>query len=214
MKSMHNRILRLSICALFAALSIVFGKYLSISTDLFRISFENLTVIMAGIFFGPIAGALTGACADLLGCVLVGYSINPLITVGAASVGFLAGGSFRVLRRLELPALRLYLSVMIGHTVGSMVIKTFGLWLYFGQPIEILIWRVPLYTVLGALEFYLIYMLMRSKAVLGALPISSRELFKGFGGKGDVVPKPPHESQDFSLNEDINITDETEQEEK
>ena len=66
--------------ALFIALSIVLGKQLSFTAGPFRISFENLTVLMAGIFFGPLAGLTVGACADLFGCLLVGYAINPIIT--------------------------------------------------------------------------------------------------------------------------------------
>ena len=161
----RGRVLMLTLCALFAALSIVLGKYLSIKTDLFRISFENLTVLMAGVFFGPVAGILTGACADLVGCVLVGYSINPIITLGAASIGGVSGLCSKLFGAVKGRVAPLFISVMLAHTVGSMIIKTFGLWVYYRQPFAILVWRVPLYVVIGALEFYIIYLLMKNRGV-------------------------------------------------
>ena len=85
----ERALLRLCLSALLAALSIVLGKYLSISTPLFRLSFENLPILMAGIFLGPLAGGIVGGVADLLGCVLVGYTINPIITLGGILVGVL-----------------------------------------------------------------------------------------------------------------------------
>ena len=78
--------------ALFIALSIIFGKFLAFNiTSSLRISFENLPILFAGIIFGPISGGVVGLVADITGCIAVGYSINPLITLGAVSVGFVSG---------------------------------------------------------------------------------------------------------------------------
>ena len=72
------------IMALFVALSIVFGKLLAINvTSNFRISLENTPILLAAVAYGPLAGAVVGALSDLIGCLLVGYSINPIITAGA-----------------------------------------------------------------------------------------------------------------------------------
>ena len=58
---------------LLAAMSIVFGKLLAINIgNSFRISFENLPILMAGIFFGGPAGFVTGVLADVIGCLIVG----------------------------------------------------------------------------------------------------------------------------------------------
>lgn len=50
-RSSFGSIQVLIMMALFIALSIVLGKQLSFTAGPFRISFENLTVLMAGIFF-------------------------------------------------------------------------------------------------------------------------------------------------------------------
>lgn len=140
--------------ALFAAISLILGKYLQIPVgDSIRISFENLTIIMAGYLYGPLCGFACGAVADIVGCLFVGYSINPIITLGAAMVGFFAG-TFG--RHGFVGAPRLSLSVATAHTVGSVVIKTVGLYIYFATPIPVLLLRIPTYMVIGTLEYMLI----------------------------------------------------------
>lgn len=139
--------------ALLSAISLILGKYLQIPIgDSIRISFENLTVILAGFLYGPLAGALCGAIADIIGCFLVGYAINPIITLGAACVGVFAG----LFGRYGLKTQSLLLSVAAAHLAGSVVIKTLGLYIYFATPIPILLLRVPTYIVIGALEYMLI----------------------------------------------------------
>ena len=87
-----QRVLRVTVfSALLAAISIVCGKYLAFNMgDFLRFSFENLPIIFAGMAFGPLIGALVGVVADLVGCLLVGYAINPIITVGAAAIGLIS----------------------------------------------------------------------------------------------------------------------------
>ena len=78
--------------AMLAAVSIICGKYLAIrGGDILRFSFEDLPIIFAGISFGPIAGMLVGVVADLVGCVMVGYTVNPIVTLGAAAIGAFSG---------------------------------------------------------------------------------------------------------------------------
>lgn len=157
-------VLVLILSALFVALSIVLGKQLSFTAGPFRISFENLTILMAGIFIGPLAGAIAGGCADLIGCLLVGYSINPIVTAGAASVGLISGLVWRGLPHTG-PKLRLAAAVGLAHVTGSMIIKSAGLYLYYGYPPALLLLRIPLYLVIGTLEGYIIYLLLRNKEI-------------------------------------------------
>ena len=66
----------MTVAALLAAMSFILGKFLQIPnpfSEIIRLSFENLPILFAGICFGPIVGAATGAVADLVGCLLYGY---------------------------------------------------------------------------------------------------------------------------------------------
>ena len=95
----------LCLAGLLAAMSLILGKFLQIPSPIsqvVRISFENLPIILAGLTLGPVAGAMTGVVADLVGCALYGYAINPMITLGAAAVGLVAGLVGVLAKRLPL----------------------------------------------------------------------------------------------------------------
>ena len=161
------------VAALLAALSIVLGKYLAINlSETVRISFENLSIILAGLLFGPIIGGATGAVADLVGCLLVGYAINPIITAGAVLIGVISGAVGRAVAAHgaeQLGTWRIYLPVCAAHIVGSMIVKTVGMMVYYGTPAAIFCVRVPLYFAIALLEGYLLMLLFRSKTFVGEL---------------------------------------------
>ena len=152
--------------AVLVAMSIVCGKYLAFGLgNVMRFSFENLPILMAGIMFGPAVGLAVGIIADLLGCMLVGYNINLIVTAGAASIGLLAGIFYRV--SLKLPYFfRIILSVGIAHIVGSVIIKTFGLSAFYDMPFMVLLlWRVLNYVIVGAIEYSLIYFVLKNRSI-------------------------------------------------
>ncbi len=168
--------------ALLIALSVVLGKYLAVSTPLFRFSLENLPILMAGIFFGPVIGGIVGIVADLIGCVVMTYTVNPLVTAGAALVGIVSGLVARIATRggRPLKAFTVWLSVALAHMIGSMAVKTVGLAIFAHAPVETLLWRIPLYIGIGAVEGTLLVLLTRNKLFMGEL---SRLLFRKKGRK-------------------------------
>ncbi len=156
---------RAMICAaLFSAMSIILGKYLQIPIgEVIRISFENLPIIMSGVFFGPAVGLVTGVVADLVGCILVGYDINPLVMAGAASIGFLSGAVSHYLFKRTL-WLKLLLSVALSHLIGSVVIKTVGLSAWYDMPLyALMLWRLGTYACIGTAEYVIILLLLKNK---------------------------------------------------
>ena len=149
---------------LLAAMSIVFGKLLAINIgNSIRISFENLPILMAGIFLGAPAGFLTGVLADVIGCLIVGYSINPIITLAAGCIGLFAGLFWQLLVNQKLPV-RVYGSVMTAHVIGSMILKSVGLMIFFHTPLAGVAPRIPLYICIGLAEGSIILLLLKNKA--------------------------------------------------
>jgi ECF transporter S component (folate family) len=162
-KSIFKNTQTMVMLALFTALSIVFGKQLSITMGAFRISFENLPILMAGIFLGPVAGAFVGLCADIVGCIIFGISINPIITLGGISIGFISGAVYHS-HIVENPKLKLVLSTATAHIIGSMLIKSVGLYLYYHYAVSLLLLRIPLYIVIGSAETLITYSLSENRA--------------------------------------------------
>lgn len=160
MKINTKLLIRLS---LLAAISIVLGKFLSFKLEPWgRVSLENLTVIMSGYLYGSVAGMVCGIVADITGCLIYGYAINPIITVGAAMVGAYAGifgsnGNFK--------KGRLYLSVTAAHLFGSLLIKSLGIYLYYSTPPQTLVMRVPIYLVTGILEFIILSIMFKHRGL-------------------------------------------------
>ncbi len=161
------------LCAasLLSAMSLILGKFLQIPnpfSQIIRISFENLPILFSGICFGPLVGAATGAVADLVGCLLYGYAINPIITLGAAAVGMVSGLVALIVRR---PLwLCCVLSTVLAHLTGSVLIKSLGLAAWYLSEYnmglwQLMLWRLLTYTLIGTLECTIIFLLLRSKAV-------------------------------------------------
>ena len=132
----------LTAMALLIAMSIVFSRVLSISTGFVRFNLGSLPVLLAGILFGPWAGFVVGMVADIIGGVLAGYAINPLITLGAASIGLVGGLGWQKLSHLR-TGNRLWCSVLAAHFVGSMVINSLALHIFYGYAWAVLIARIP-----------------------------------------------------------------------
>ena len=168
----------IAMMAILAAISIILGKYLAIRVgDVLRFSFENLPILFAGMVFGPIGGILVGVVADLIGCVLVGYAINPIVTVGAAVIGGLSGVVWFLLKRLPKinTAVRVFVTVLLSHLIGSVVVKTFGLAVFYDMPFWILmLWRLLNYVIVGVLEAIVIFILFKNRAVNAQIASFSR----------------------------------------
>ncbi len=175
----NNSLRMLVVLSLFCAISIVAGKYLAIrGGDILRFSFENLPIIMSGMLFGPFAGLAVGVVSDLIGCVLVGYTINPVITVAGGLIGIISGLIYPLLRTMRAPYwLRITATVFIAHLICSVVIKTFGLLMFYDMEWWVLmLWRALNYLIVGVLENILIYVLMKNRAFLNAVkPLLKRD---------------------------------------
>ena len=152
--------------AMMTALSIVIGIFcksvLNFGGGLFRITFENLPIILTGIVLGPIAGGTVGLCSDLVSYLLTGqaYPLNPIVTLGAVAIGILSGVVAKYVVRKK-GKLQIILSGMIAHVVGSMIIKPIGLYQFYGM---LVLWRIPLYLVIAPIEILILCLLLQSKA--------------------------------------------------
>lgn len=157
----------LAICSMLTALSIVIGIFcknlLNFGNGLFRITFENFPILLAGILYGPVAGTLVGAVSDTLSYILSTQTlaISPLITLGAAMVGLVSGATAKLLKKRSF-SFRIVISAALGHLVGSIIIKSIGLYAFYGSYVFI---RIPTYLIICALEIFLIHLVLKNKAI-------------------------------------------------
>lgn len=161
-----------TLMAIFAAISIVLGKFLALSFgETLRFSLENTTILLAGMLFGCIPGIVTGIVADLLGCILRGYAINPIITLGAAVIGFM-GGLFAYHKK---NFLNILFAVLSAHLLGSVIIKTVGLSVILNYPFLItLAQRFLNYTIISAADLLVLCSLFKNKNLTRQLQLFLR----------------------------------------
>ena len=164
MNNSKNSVRTLTMLALLVAMSIVFSRVLSISTGFVRFNLGSLPVLLAALLFGPGAGFVVGVVADM-GGVLAGYAINPLITLGAGAIGLVAGLAWRKLPGLR-TGLRLQISVLLGHFVGSMVITSLALRIFYGYPWATLAVRIPNALILAAVNTVLLRILLENRTLM------------------------------------------------
>ena len=127
---------RLSLLAMFIALQIVLSKFLMLQlAPSVRLSIDSVPILLAGIWFGPIAGGLVGALADSLGTILfpTGGAYFQLLTVAFLLIGVVSGFLSRIVK-VKQSLLRIALIVIPAEIVGSYFFKSFALSLLVGVP--------------------------------------------------------------------------------
>ena len=82
----------LSVCALLTALSVVLARLLTvIPSEVSRFSLEAVPIILSGLLFGAVPGALVGFAADLIGCLFSPFGYNPIFCLPPILYGLWAG---------------------------------------------------------------------------------------------------------------------------
>ena len=158
-------ITRLTVAAMLTTLSVVIGifckSYLNFAFGLFRITFENMPNILAGLVAGPVYGGAVGLFSDLISYLLSAqaYPLNLLVTLGATLVGVLSGIVSRfIIKKKGSP--QIILAGALSHVICSMIIKPIGLYQFYGS---LVLWRIPLYLLIAPLEIAVLCLLLKRK---------------------------------------------------
>ena len=174
--SLFGSVRVLTMTAMLIATSVVIGifckTFLNFGMGLFRITFENMPILMAGILFGPLVGALAGAATDIISYFLSpqSYPINLIVTLGATMIGLVSGLLSRYVFRKP-GYWHIILPCAVAHIIGSMIVKPIGLFQFYGWAV---MWRIPLYLIIAPVEITLLCLLYKSKGV--------RRMMDSFGG--------------------------------
>jgi len=160
----------LAYCALLAALSVVLARLIipmpNAST---RFSIEQVPIFLAGMLFGPGAGAMVGFCADFVGCLFSGYGYNPLFSLPPVLYGFF-GGVFQSYLRGNVSVPRLAAAFAAPVVGGSILYQSAALSFVYNSKgsfsasmTYFLTTRSVQFAVTMALDVMIIYFLFRSR---------------------------------------------------
>ena len=154
----------LTVAAMLTAISIVIGifckNFLNFGGGLFRVTFENLPIILSGVMYGPIVGGMVGVATDIVSYLLSSqiYPPNLIVTLGCAVVGISSGTVSRYI--IKTPGYRqIIVSGACAHILGSMIIKPIGLFQFYGMYVWV---RIPLYLVIAPVEIVILCLLYKN----------------------------------------------------
>ena len=163
----------IAICALLTALSVVLARVLTlIPAETTRISLEAVPIVLSGLLFGPIPGAVVGFAADLIGCLFSPFGYNPIFCVPPILYGLLAGAVRRYVT--DRPTLlRTALAFFPAAIVGSVLWQSMALALVYGGDakqaffLAKLVSRSIQFALTGTVDTLIVWLLLRRGALNG-----------------------------------------------
>ena len=144
----HN----LAMMASLVAMQIILSRFLGIQvSDTLRISFESIPVVLAGMWLGPLCGAVVAVVSDVLGTIIQGYGAPfPPLVLGPLSVGILSGVSAKYIFRSSLSEAKdtwkVVATVVVTGILNSFLFGLIGSTLYSivmvgnTTPFNVLLW--------------------------------------------------------------------------
>lgn len=157
----NNSVRTIAMMAMLIAVSIVLSRLLGFYlTPSLRVSFEYFPVILAGICFGPVAGAAVGGLADLIGStVLSGLGVFPLLLVGPALAGLVAGLLTKHIFANTLDRWWKYMVVSCtADILCNLLWGTYALSILYGMPFgTYLLLRTPFKLAIAAVDAQLVF---------------------------------------------------------
>lgn len=174
-KAVRSQAKRVAILAMMTAVSIVIGlfcKRFFTVMAYYRFTLENIGILLSGIFFGPIAGAMVGLAADLLSCVAAGQSFIPGISLGAVTVGLISGAVPQLFRIAAPKANRKVVyavTVAAAHLFGQVIIKSIVKIFVMGMPWYGIFIGLAMSAIAGTLEYSIIIALSKNRQIINIL---------------------------------------------
>ena len=168
----------LTSCALLAALGVVLARLIvPMPNEFTRFSIEAVPTVLAGLLFGPVAGALVGFTADFVGCLFSPYPYNVIFCIPPILYGLSAG----LLRRLPMKKVSVYsLAAVMAPAVvfGSILYQSWALDFMYGKGFWFLLsTRTVQFAVTMVVDVVILYLLFKSKIFqqMGFWPLRSQK---------------------------------------
>ena len=156
---MMKRVIVLTYMGLLVALQVVLSRFFSINAWNFKIGFSFLPIAIAGMFFGPVGGAVVATVADLVGAILfpsgqffIGFTVTALL-------GGLVWGAF--LHKKQTNG-RILCAVLIEQLILSLLMNTLWISILYSSPfVPLMTSRVVQCLVLGPVQFITVKVMCR-----------------------------------------------------
>ncbi|MDR1821670.1 MAG: folate family ECF transporter S component [Oscillospiraceae bacterium] len=178
----NRRFTTATICtlAMLTALNVVLDRLVAFNAGPYRVGIGTLPLLLSGLLFGPIPGAIVGFTGDLIGALTLGNApYNPLFCVTPILMGVLPGLLRQLAWRNQKNPIGIAAACLPPYLFGSLVYTTVILSkLGYAPPLfTAAFWPVAAARALTYLITYgictaIIYLLIQSRVfnVLGIVP--------------------------------------------
>ena len=176
MQKKYFNLRTLIMLALLAGIGAVMSAFFSIElpmggVKMVEISLTPIPVMIAGAFFGPLAGALVGFIADTAGFFMgVQHgAYNPIFSVTMAIFGVIAG--FFYLKKKNNSVWKAVGTAAVSQVIVSVALNTLAIWFFYSVPIMVLL---PTRALSAAVELP-IYIILLWALVRALSPVALRQ---------------------------------------
>lgn len=148
------------VVALLTAMQVVISRFLSFAVWNQKIGFGFVPVMLAGMVFGPLAGALVGGLSDFIGAIL--FPIGPYFP-GFTLTAALSGAVFGWALHKKQSFGRVCAAVLFNQLVLGLVVNSFWISVLYGSPyLGLLGSRLIQYAVLVPVEIAVTWIVMKA----------------------------------------------------
>ena len=155
--------------ALLAAISVVLARFIIPMPNVtMRFSIEAAPIIIAGLLFGPVPGAIVGFVADLVGCLFSGYGYNPVFSLPPVLIG-LCVGLLRGLLYKKISYPRVLATFLPAVVLGSILWQSYWLSFFYGTKTfgAFLLSRSLQFAITSVINALVVYLLFRNHVFTG-----------------------------------------------
>lgn len=141
----------ISYIGMLTALEIILNRFLSINAWNIKIGFSFVPIVIAAVFFGPLAGGIVGALGDALGAIL--FPIGPYFP-GFTATAFVTGFIFGLFLHKKQTIPRIAGAVLINQLIFSFLVNSLWISILYGSPfVPLLATRIVQVIIVGAFQF-------------------------------------------------------------
>ena len=169
------------IIGLLIALNLVFTRvfYFQAFQNTVRVGLGNLTILIAGMVFGPLAGAVTGGLADFIGATFISpFGWYPPLTTAPILVGLISGIMWRyVVNRPSksseanfkadyVNVIKIFLVILITNIIANITVGTYWISVLINTNFwAIVVPRAIVSLSITFFETFVIYFIYKSKLI-------------------------------------------------